>query len=270
MGPFALGESAVEVGRARRTWQLERAVLRDAAGLVYVASGQGEVLAKKHPFVADMPKCLVYNGFEASEMSPARVRPSDRPTILHGGNLYGTRRVDGLLAALAILRQRGRPESAGAVFQNFGSATNTDMLTRGAAHYGVTAAVQTGETLPRREFLSACRGADVLLVPVGHDAPPAQHAGAIPSKLYDYFSACRPILVVGPRDCEAARMVRRLNRGLAAPDDAPDQIAAAIDQLLQGRGASGKLDLSLEAVAEFESSATVRKMADFFSTVTFG
>ena len=62
-------------------------------------------------------------------------------------------------------------------------------------------------------------------------------------------------------------MVRRLNRGLAAPDDAASEIAGAIERLLQDEGESGPLDLSLEAVREFEASFAVRELATFLTEV---
>lgn len=254
--------------RARRNIRVERAVLKGARGLIYVSPPQVGVLSRKHPFVATMPTRLVYNWFEASEVAQCRPQRYDGPTILHGGFLYGgERRLDGFVKALAMLRQRGQAPGTQIRFVQHGTSGRMDQLADVAAACGLGDAVQIRPSLPREEFLSACRGADILLLVVGHNVGVLEHAGAIPGKLYEYFAACRPILVVGPRDCEAARMVRRLNRGLAAPDDAASEIAGAIERLLQDEGESGPLDLSLEAVREFEASFAVRELATFLTEV---
>jgi hypothetical protein len=111
-----------------------------------------------------------------------------------------------------------------------------------------------------------CKGADILLVVVGHDTD--LHVNSLPSKLYEYFSACRPILVIGPDNSEAAHMVLKINRGIAVSDSKPEQIVGAIKLLSQGLGVNGKLDLSIEAVSEFTSEAARQKISQFFSLIT--
>ncbi len=254
--------------RDRLSLRIERAALRKAAGITYVAPAQAEALRRRYPSVVNTPQALTYNWFEAAEAAACPPRTFDHATILHGGGLYrGTRRLDGFLKALAILRRPG-PAGAGDLrFLQLGGKSDPTHLSRAAVEHGLQEVVQIGSQLPRDEFLSACRGAKILLLAVGHDTAVVQHAGTIPAKLYDYLAACRPILVVGPRNCEAARMVTRLNRGLAAADDAPDEIADAIERLLEGRGACRSLDLSLEGVREYEASHAVARMTEFFDTV---
>jgi hypothetical protein len=133
---------------------------------------------------------------------------------------------------------------------------------------GVEQLVKFQPSLPRLDFLSACLGAAILLLAVGHDANGLSHEGAIPAKLFDYFAAARPILVVGPEGCEAGRLVRRLNRGMAVANDRPDDIANAIRRLMAGQGHAGHLDLSAEGVREFESATVMRKVAAFLDSVT--
>jgi hypothetical protein len=81
--------------------------------------------------------------------------------------------------------------------------------------------------------------------------------------LFDYMAAGRPILVVGPEGCVAGQMVERLNRGIGARDDRPEEITKAIDLLLAGQGRQGPLDLSPEAVSEFEGAKAVARLAEF-------
>jgi hypothetical protein len=61
-----------------------------------------------------------------------------------------------------------------------------------------------------------------------------------------------------------------MNGSLGALDDAPEQIIRAADRFLADRGAFDGMELFLKPVAESESVATIRRMADFRSTVIFG
>jgi len=254
--------------REKRNQKIEMKIVQNAAGITCVAPRQKVQLLSKHPGLEEDRICLVYNWFEADEIKSCEARILDRPTMIHGGKLYGTRSLDPLLQALSILRQKNPALGESLQFLQFGKLTATEReFEKSIAVYNLTGTVKVLPGLSRQEFLSMCRSSRILLVAVGRDYGGQQHAGTIPGKLYDYFAACRPILVMGPPDCEAARMVMRLNRGLAVPDDDPEQIAAAIEKLADGFGASGRLDLSMGTVAEFEASAMVRRMADFFSEV---
>ncbi len=254
--------------REKRRVKIERQVLRDAVGVTYVAPSQINVLCEKHPFVKDMPKALLYNWFEESEIKACQPSQFDCSTILHGGSLYGgVRRLDGFLNGLSRVIKHTSAGGKRLQFLQFGYEDDAELLRREARKLDIAGAVKLEAVIPRKMFLSACCGSDILLLASAPDTGIVPWFGAIPIKLYDYFAACRPILVVGPPGCEAGKMVTRLNRGIAVPDDAPELIAEAIERLLRETGDSGKLDLSLEAVKEFEASEIVKKMSGFFHRV---
>lgn len=251
--------------REKRNIALERKIVQNASGITCVAPKQIKQLLSKHPCLDASRICLVYNWFEASEIQNCAARTFDMPTIIHGGRMYGTRSLNPLFKALALLKQQ--PVLGESLqFLQFGKLTALEkQLQITIDAHNLAGCVKVLPGVSRQEFLSVCRGARILLVVVGRDYGVQQHSGAIPGKLYDYFAAGRPILVIGPQGCEAGRMVMRLNRGLAVTDDDPEQIADAIQKLASGNGASGKLDLSMESVSEFEASAMVGRMAAFLS-----
>lgn len=62
-------------------------------------------------------------------------------------------------------------------------------------------------------------------------------------------------------------MVEEMRRGvLCAPDDAAS-IAAAIENLLNGRCSDGRLDLSPDAVAAFRQDVVVGRLTTLFDKV---
>ena len=94
------------------------------------------------------------------------------------------------------------------------------------------------------------------------------HEETIPGKLYDYFRASRPILVIGPEGCDAGKLVEETNRGIAVGDDDDAAIEAALHRLLPEKNRDGAdLNLSPEAVERFTRSAMVGEMLDFFQEI---
>jgi hypothetical protein len=257
--------------RQQRSWRLaEQEILSSAAAISYVSPPQIDALAGRYPWVMDKPRQLIYNWFDAEEIAHCEARRFDGPTIVHGGSLYGGRRkLDGFVEGLARLRNGSRSPGTCVQFCQFGDHSNdVRYMSELQSRMGVEQLVKFQPSLPRLDFLSACLGAAVLLLAVGHDSNGISHEGAIPAKLFDYFAAARPILVVGPEGCEAGRLVRRLNRGMAVANDRPDDIANAIRRLMAGQGHAGQLDLSAEGVREFESATVMRKVAAFLDSVT--
>ena len=120
----------------------------------------------------------------------------------------------------------------------------------------------------RNTFLARCKGADVLLVVIGDNSGRVEHAGAVPGKLFDYFGAQRPILVIGPPDSEAARIVHRTGRGLAADSSSPRCIAVALRRLLACTSQTeASLNLEPAAVQNYTRDVSLRRFAEFFNRV---
>lgn len=244
--------------------EAEEEVLRDAAGITYVAPPQWDALVARHPSIAAKPRCLVYNWFEQSEADSLASFRFDYPTILHGGSLYGgQRRLGAFLQALRLLERQQGAVPAGLQLLQLSPAGLCEHLLNEARATGVEDMIRIQPAVSRPEFLSMCRGADILLLVVGHNDGATEHAGTIPGKLYDYFAAGRPILVVGPRGCEAGKLVARLNRGLSVADDQPEEIAHTIRSLLVTDGGGTAVDLSFDSVREFEASCVLKTLADF-------
>lgn len=254
--------------RAARLLQLERRIVAGAAAVCYVSPGQRDSLLARYPDLDEVRTRLIYNWFEAKD---GNIKPSafGRKTILHGGVLYaGHRKLGAFLQALA--RLRAESDFSQLQFLQHSIEQDLSYLVRDCEKYGVTQAVRIGQSLPREEFLRACRGADILLLAVGRDSAGLQHAGAIPGKLFDYLAVRRPVLVVGPLGCEAGKIVESIQCGLAVPDDSTDEIAGAIRLLFQKQGRRGPLKLDMASAGQFEAAGAMRAFASLFDDVLAG
>jgi glycosyltransferase involved in cell wall biosynthesis len=215
------GDPEVDLGRPWLAGVQARAVAQ-AARVVAVTPDAAIRLAQLHPRAAGRIVTLP-NGFHPSLL--AQRRPNDgirEPArLIHAGTLYGSRRIDGLIAALARpeLRGRARLLQLGAV---------NDRSLRAIAAAGDAVDVEVRGQVSWQEAVAAQRAADiaVVLLTPGDDT-------AIPGKLYEALALGVPVLgLIGP-DSALGRMLARLShdRGVAPHDD-PAAIAAAIERLL--------------------------------------
>ena len=106
------------------------------------------------------------------------------------------------------------------------------------------------------------------MVFVGRTIGLDEHEKAIPGKIYDYMAARRPILVVGPNGCAAGKIVENVRRGLCVPDDNEKMLARAIKRLLDPNQRDSLIDLSDEAVQDFEEKTVVPNIVKFFDYVS--
>lgn len=252
----------------RYNYKLENEIVQHSSGISFTAPEQENVLLKKFTSTQTKPRCLIYNWFDLSQSSHLAPQTHSFFSIIHGGSLYmGTRKLDGFFEALALIKKQAPDGLKNMKFQQYGYHAGLTYLEDLRTQLGLGETVEFRERLTHDTFVSMCKGADILLLVIGHDTELNQHAGAIPGKLYDYFAACRPILVIGPEGCEAGKMVMKLNRGIAVPDDNAPQIAEAISLLAQKKVPRGELDVSMDAVRDYESKAAIEKMAVFFNRV---
>lgn len=87
--------------------------------------------------------------------------------------------------------------------------------------------------VPHRASIAAACAADALFVPL-HDVPAGERALVVPGKMYEALASERPVLAALPPG-DGADLVRGLGAGVVvAPTDA-EALAAALDELVQGR-----------------------------------
>lgn len=182
---------------------------------------------------------LPYLGYVAETFADAPAEEYDRFTITYAGSFYeGWIEPYEFLDALGRYRDRSsdaldsesdpadEPELA---VQFYGDWTET--YQQAAVDAGVADAIETSDFVPHEEIVPILKGSDALLYVGGSDS---RNAANVPSKLFDYLGARRPILAVVDPSFAAAAFVRRHDLGLVVPPDDPAAIADAIETLHTG------------------------------------
>jgi glycosyltransferase involved in cell wall biosynthesis len=86
--------------------------------------------------------------------------------------------------------------------------------------------------VPQEEVPRIQRAADILFLPMSFDSPyPRVVKTSLPTKVGDYLSSCRPILVHAPPDCFISWYFRTHRCGLVVDEPSPARVAEGIDRL---------------------------------------
>src|SRR5271154_4794198 len=232
---MAVGGDIVSAGKWAARWEsLHRWALKQAARVIVLGDDMRErILAKG---IAPERVVVVRDGTTpttapATTPASAAAQMPDRSdpivqeirhgfpfVVLHAGNLgfYGA--WDTLLAAAKILSN----ENSGFVF--IGDGANRAALESSARDLEN---VKFAPFRPVEEIAQVMMAGDVHVVTVKRGL----EGVVVPSKLYSILAAGRPIIVIAPAECDAARIVVESGCGVAADPDDPSAVAAAIREL---------------------------------------
>ena len=249
-----------------RRWldqRLERRTLCDAAALTTVSG----TMATR--FAADyhVPVHVIMNGYDEADV-PADVETiapeAERLAFVYTGMLYEGRRTPlPLFNALRQLHRRGEVDLSRIVVRLYGR--NLDIAERELRDFPeLTASVELLGEVGYRESLIAQRRATVLLLLEWADP---RAAGVVTGKIFEYLSAARPILAIGPHGGEIERVLEMTGRGVLAATD--DELEAAVLASYRRFCATGpeKVESMTMSLNLFSRKALAGNLAEVFTAV---
>ena len=199
---------------ARKAFSLaERYVCARAFRVVFL-TGEAKRRAAARTSLGDRGRCI-YPGAEPPPELPPPRHNGALLRLAHLGSFGGSRNPAVLLEAARLLLDE-RPELAGTVrFDFYGNCdANSKRLLREFPGEGI---VTFHGRVSRSDSLAAMRDADVLVL-IQNVAD--YSAETIPSKVYEYLAAGRPVLGLVHRNAELAGMLTGLGHTVAEAADA--------------------------------------------------
>lgn len=182
--------------------ELERKVLEAADEIIVTSYTTREEFSKK----TSKPVHLITNGFDDEKIG--EVQPSEDFLISHVGSLLSGRNPENLWQSLGDLvkenkdfRDHLKLEITGAI----SSQVKHSILAAGLEPF-----VSFNDYVSHNEALKIQRRSRVLLL---LEIDSEETRGIIPGKLFEYLVAKRPILAVGPKDWDAARIISETSAG---------------------------------------------------------
>ena len=245
--------------------RFERTVVRHARAIVANTDVLRETLIEAHGDVVRDRIVVVHNSYDAADYAGPDPAPEPVFTFAYVGALYDAHSpepflhgVAALVAQRADLRSRFRVRLVGS-----GAAR---VATR-VRELGLTDLVQVQDPVPHREAVRLQRSAQALLLFLTVES---DRSTFVPSKLYEYVAANRPILAVTRGGALEALLRRRnLTSWIHRPEDAAGigaSMAAILD--LDARGALPRL--SPETVRSFSGEAAAARLARVLDAAATG
>ncbi len=242
------------IERWQEAWAVER-----ADRVVLVTRHSHEAFCVRYP--SQKAKFLyIPNGVDLSELSfddletAALCREDGRFTVLHSGSMHGNRSPQSILDAVRIIQEE-HPE----VSRRLRLIFRGDMLDKYRqmlASPDLRDVIEVAPFLPRNEYISACRRADVLLV-IAYDQAPT----LIPGKVYEYWALQRPILLLAD-DGAAKDLVISKKLGEVVSSHEPGAIAQVVLRLFQDFK-QGRLAVpNLVGIEEFDRKFLASRLAE--------
>jgi len=193
--------------------QLEAACIQRCAGFTAVTEGIADHLRGR----TTMPVNVVYNAADPADFATVTPRIFHAPTLLYTGALSGGRRIEPLLDALATA-----PSGPNLHYMGWDHAH----VLAAAAERGLKGRVTADGLRPHVQAAAAMLGARANVCIIG-----PEHHIQVPGKLYEQLACGRPVLVLGPPGCDAARIARPVANARVANLADPTAIAQAIANL---------------------------------------
>lgn len=161
--------------------------------------------------------------------------------VAYSGNLGRVHDLDAVLDLADAMRA-----DRGVAFVLIGGGAQRVALETAAARRGLSN-LTFHPPQPRAQLAASLALGDLHLVTLR----PGCERFVFPSKLYGITAVGRPVLLIGPRDCELARLVRERGFGRAFARDEIDALAGAVRALAQNpaecaRLAAAALDFAAE------------------------
>ena len=243
--------------------RMERNVLRRADIVIANTPGNREALLSANPELDRSRVRVSTNGYDSSLFAPGSIpeKPSETADLTYVGEVY-----DGMFerfgAALASIRDRDPalvPRIA--VYGTINAGEK-----RRIAALGLETVIEDRGFVPHEQSIDAMKNARALLALL---PPHERWRTCVPSKMYWYLAARRPIIAVVPEG-DAADLVRGLRAGRALIDSDPVAVGRELEAWVVAKRAAPAPPLSGQGTERYTMDAIVDELDAILREVMHG
>ncbi len=234
----------------RKHKHLEKSVLNGADKLIVTS----ETTKKEFALLTKKPISVITNGYD-SDYEGGQVL-DEKFTVAHIGSLLTGRNPKNLWKVLAEFARENRifKES----FQLVLVGVVSEDVLESIYSFGLEPHVKLSGYVTHQEARVLQQKAQVLLLA---EIDSEETKGIIPGKLFEYMAARRPILAIGPKDWEVARMIRHNELGVAFDYAVKSELKEVILEWF-AKYRESKLQLSPKNIQQFSRRALTEKLAE--------
>ena len=187
--------------------KLEKKVLENADALSIVSEYLAEKLKENYP---QKPVFVIPNGFDPEEMSYDEMSPADYFTITYTGSMHPVVKNPSMLFnALSNLVKKNAITKTDFVLDFYGEGQN--WILELALNYGLQDIVKYHGRKQRNEIIHIQRKSQLLLLITQQSSG---EEGTLTAKIFEYLAARRPIISIGEKGGEVAKLLKATNAGI--------------------------------------------------------
>ena len=199
---------------------LEKKVLQQANEVVVVSNRMKEEFYNIHK----REYHVITNGFDEDDIKPLPYEELDKKfTLTHTGSLTASRNPEALWEAIGEAVNQ-HPALAKALEIKLIGKNDVSVI-QSIKNNNLLSYLIQSEYIPHPEVIKAMQKSQVLLLLI-NNTPNAK--GILTGKLFEYLATGRPILNIGPTDCDAALVITQCNAGSTIDLDDKENIKKEI------------------------------------------
>ncbi len=239
--------------------RLERKVLETADALTTVSQDLVRLFSGKTSLNIRNKFYILPNGYDEADFTGLTYQPGEHFTILHTGNMQDHQNPELLWQVLSemiretpALREKIRVQLIGRTHPSVEESVNRYQLKEMVAFLPFQ---------PHNEIVRRMKQADLLLMVIPRVE---NNLGIVTGKFFEYLGSNRPVLVIGPPESDAGRMLRPLHGSLIVDYTDRQRLKAYLTRALALREAGEWEFDNGEYVRQFSRRALTQKLAEIF------
>ncbi len=242
----------------RKHKKMEKQVLTEADAIIVVSPGMINDFKEKSVTEYD----FIPNGYDKEDIKADKVRKSKKFTLSHIGSLTLTRKAENLWLVLAELIKENKSLSDDLEIRNVGKMDYhvVEMIEKA----GLKQNFVMVDYLPHEQVINEQKKASLLLLLI-NNTPNAKMI--LTGKLFEYLISGTPVICIGPRDGDAARIVKETHCGetfdFSDKTNLKSYILEAYDKFKQD-----KLTSNCKGVMQFDRYNLTGKVAMVLERIT--
>ena len=241
----------------KRHHQLEKQVIQSADCVVVVSNDMVDEFSRlPHQRIE-----MITNGFDAADVSGRALTPDSMFTISHIGTLNAARNPKTLWKVLGEISSADEKFRSDLKIQLIGK-TDFSVL-EDIEKFGLTPRFEKTEYLPHSEANTRQQTSQILLLLINNTA---NAKGILTGKFFEYLSAGRPILAVGPVDGEVAKVLEDTQAGMIVDfEDEENTRKAVLDYYNSYK--QGNLKVAAKSIDKFSRKSLTGELAEIINTL---
>ncbi len=213
---------------ARKDAALERKVLEEADTILVVSEAIKRQFCKKSEKIKSEKIHVVPNGYDEADFQTDITPETGFFTISYVGTMADTYRPEVFFEAFSRLVKKHPDKNLR--FRFIGNIPWP--VKKQAEEYGISSNCEWNGHVTHEEAIRQMQSANLLLLIIP-DAPAAE--GILTGKLFEYIGAGRPILGIGPRNGDAAKILRESGAGEMFEREDKAGLEAWMESILYGK-----------------------------------